>query len=68
MNLFKYDLFHSLDSIRNIISGTAVEQAVDAARSGEDCNGQFSNCNWNNKSLKRIFSMFTTLIKYLKVT
>ncbi|XP_058985349.1 uncharacterized protein LOC109612168 [Musca domestica] len=58
----------SLDSIRNIISGTAVEQAVDAARSGEDCNGQFSNCNWNTKSLKRIFSMFTTLIKYLKVT
>ncbi|XP_073820081.1 uncharacterized protein [Musca autumnalis] len=45
----------SLDSIRNIMTGTAVNYAVDVARSGEDCTDRFFNCKWNPSLAKKAF-------------
>uniref|UniRef100_A0A1I8Q406 Uncharacterized protein n=1 Tax=Stomoxys calcitrans TaxID=35570 RepID=A0A1I8Q406_STOCA len=50
-----------LKSVHSVLNGTAVKDALDAAKSGRDCSLTYRNCNWNPPVAKKALGMLAKI-------
>lgn len=66
-NIYLINTF-SLNTVHSVLSGTAVKNAIDAARHGDDCNLRYSNCNFNPSAAHKVIVILNKVMKYLNIT